>query len=229
MTLTTDLLAQWFARFNSQYFHSSLPCPTLALSKARTRFGYLKCVSARRWLLSKPKRTYSIHISTYYDCTEHAYQTVLLHEMIHYYISYHGLKDSSAHGPLFRKMMEEINRHGWHISVSTSAAGLEVSEPMKRRRRGRCLLLLVTTHDDKTYLSAVTPGAAFKIHDIIAHSRNQIVSERWYVSSDSRFDNFSRVRTLRGRLVKSEGELADYLAVMQPVPVAALFSGSYRL
>ena len=75
----------------------------------------------------------------------------------------------------------------------------------------------------------MTPGAAFKIHDIIAHSRHQIVSERWYVSSDSRFDNFSRVRTLRGRLVKSEGELADYLAVMQPVPVAELFSGSYRL
>ena len=48
MTLTTLLLSEWFAKFNHLYFCDTLPTPSFRLSKARTRFGYMKCVTSRK-------------------------------------------------------------------------------------------------------------------------------------------------------------------------------------
>ena len=142
MTLTTLLLSEWFAKFNHLYFCDTLPTPSFRLSKARTRFGYMKCVTSRENWFSKPQRTFSIYISTYYDCSERDYQTVLLHEMIHYLICFLRLEDTSPHGVLFKKKADQINRCGWNITVSTSASHLKVSEQTRKRQRGRCLLLL---------------------------------------------------------------------------------------
>lgn len=63
----------------------------------------MKCVTSRKNWFSKPQRTFSIYISTYYDCSERDYQTVLLHEMIHYLICFLRLDDTSPHGVLFKK------------------------------------------------------------------------------------------------------------------------------
>ena len=128
MTLTTLLLSEWFAKFNHLYFDDTLPTPLFRLSKARTRFGYMKCVTSRKSWFSKPQRTFTIYISTYYDCSERDYQTVLLHEMIHYLICFLRLEDTSPHGVLFKKKADQINRCGWNITVSTSASHLKVSE-----------------------------------------------------------------------------------------------------
>mgnify|MGYP000077976914 CR=1 FL=1 len=217
MTLTTLLLSEWFAKFNSLYFCDTLPTPLFRLSKARTRFGYMKCVTSRKSWFSKPQRTFTIYISTYYDCSERDYQTVLLHEMIHYLICFLRLEDTSPHGVLFKKKADQINRCGWNITVSTSASHLKVSEQTRKRQRGRCLLLLVTTDKGQRFLSAVAAKYAFKIHHDIAHARGQITDEKWFVSDDQRFNTFSRVRSLRGKPVKSEEELQAFLSVMQPV------------
>ena len=53
--------------------------------------------------------------------------------------------------------------------------------------------------------------------------------EKWFVSDDQRFNTFSRVRSLRGKPVKSEEELQSFLSVMQPVDKKELFSGNYCL
>ena len=159
MTLTTLLLSEWFAKFNHLYFCDTLPTPLFRLSKARTRFGYMKCVTSRKSWFSKPQRTFTIYISTYYDCSERDYQTVLLHEMIHYLICFLRLEDTSPHGVLFKKKADQINRCGWNITVSTNASHLKVSEQTRKRQRGRCLLLLVTTDKGQRFLSAVAqPG-----------------------------------------------------------------------
>lgn len=229
MTLTTLLLSEWFAKFNHLYFCDTLPTPSFRLSKARTRFGYMKCVTSRKNWFSKPQRTFSIYISTYYDCSERDYQTVLLHEMIHYLICFLRLEDTSPHGVLFKKKADQINRCGWNITVSTSASHLKVSEQTRKRQRGRCLLLLVTTDKGQRFLSAVAAKYAFKIHHDIAHARGQITDEKWFVSDDQRFNTFSRVRSLRGKPVKSEEELQSFLSVMQPVDKKELFSGNYYL
>ena len=51
--------------------------------------------------------------------------------MIHYYIAYKGIRDSSAHGKIFRSLMSVVNtRHGRHVSVSVKQRNLkEMVEP----------------------------------------------------------------------------------------------------
>lgn len=226
MMLTIDIIRQWFDTFNRQYFGGSLPHPTFKLSRARTRLGSMQCVR-RRALLAKPQRIYTIFISTYYKCDERGYQTVLLHEMIHYYISYNDMRDTSPHGTLFRRMMDDINSHGWHITVSTNTTGWETSA--SACRRSKHLLLLATTTRGEMFLSSVAIRSAWALHDSIAHAKGQIADEQWYVSTDSRFDSFTKVRSLRGRKIKDKAELDDFLSVMQHIDTQELFSGYYRL
>lgn len=223
MTLTVDLLQQWFERFNRLYFKTTLPVPPFRLAKARTRLGYMKCVFVKTGPFSKPKRSHSIHISTYYDLSERGYQTVLLHEMIHYYISFHKLKDTSPHGVLFRKMMEQINSCGWNITVTTNAEGFKASATEQPRRPKPCLLLVIRTSKGETFISAVSPGSALRLHGDIRRAQSVIADEKWYVSADPRFDRFTRVRSMRGRRVRSDEELADFLSVMKPLDTDELF------
>ena len=127
MILTVEILKEWFVRFNTDYFDGTLPVPRLALSRARTRLGSISYKRRRRWLKTEVY-DFCIRVSTYYACSERDYQNVLLHEMIHYYIAYHRLRDTSAHGRLFRKMMAELNtRHGWQISISARKRELSIS------------------------------------------------------------------------------------------------------
>ena len=101
MTLTTDILHTWFRQFNADYFGDELPVPRIALSKARTRLGSLTYSRVLR--LSGWKYTdFVIRISIYYECTEREFQETLLHEMIHYYIAYHNITDTSSHGKIGR-------------------------------------------------------------------------------------------------------------------------------
>lgn len=221
--LSVALLQQWFADFNVRYFGGALPLPELKLSKARTRLGYMQCVCRRRGLLARSERSFSIHISTFYKCSERDFQTVLLHEMIHYYISFNRLRDTSSHGPLFRAHMERINSQGWHITVTVNTRGWE---PAVRPRRPDChLLLVVVTNRGERFISAVAKAAIGRIHADIARAGGQIVSEEWFVSHDARFDTFAKVRSLRGRKVKSEAEWNDYLGVMQRLDKRLLFKG----
>ena len=224
MVLTVDLLQQWFARFNKLYFKTTLPVPPFRLANASTRLGYLKCEYVRKGPFSKPKRNHSIHISTYYDLTERGYQTVLLHEMIHYYISFHQLKDTSPHGVLFRKMMEQINSCGWNITVSTNVSGIATNAGAARKREAKpFLLLVIKTCRGETFISSVSPGSAARIHEDIRRVGSVLVEEKWYVSDDARFASFPKVRSMRGHRVSSDAELADFLSVMKPLDAGELF------
>ena len=108
-----------FDTFNRLYFDNELPRPRLSLSQSRTRLGSMSCKHKLTWRGYKSYQ-YAIHVSTYYNQTERQYQNVLLHEMIHYYIAYKGIADTSPHGKVFRQMMKNLNeKYGWEISVSS--------------------------------------------------------------------------------------------------------------
>ena len=118
MALTIDILHAWFRQFNADYFGDELPVPRILLSKARTRLGTMSYRRVRK-LLRWTYTDFTIRISTYYECSEREYQETLLHEMIHYYIGVNKLKDTSAHGQIFRDMMNTINeKYGRHLTIS---------------------------------------------------------------------------------------------------------------
>lgn len=201
MTLTVDLLKEWFVRFNSSYFADAMPVPRLALSKARTRLGSMSC-QCHRTLFKRTYSHFTIRVSTCYDCTEREYQTVLLHEMIHYYITYNGIRDTSAHGREFHRLMNWLNReHGWNITVTSSVRGKALTEPSQTAKSR--LVLAMTMCGGERYLSVVSPRYA-PVIDRQAQAARQIAQHRWFMSQDSYFSAFPTVRSLRARRVTKE-------------------------
>ncbi len=200
-TLTAELLKEWFALFNNCYFGSELPMPRLALSKARTRLGTMS-FSWRRTLLGVKKTGFTIRISTYYECSEREFQTVLLHEMIHYYIVFKNLRDTSAHGKTFRSIMQRLNsEHGWNISVSASVRGKKASQAAQQ---SKSLVVLALTMTDGTHMMTVVNLRSAPAIDLQASMTPQIASHRWYSTTLPQFSTFPKVRTLRARKVTNE-------------------------
>lgn len=210
-----EKIAAWFDEFNNNYFESSLPMPRLSCGKSRTRLGTMSC-KRRRTSRGWENYDYTIRLSTYYEQSEEQLRTVLLHEMIHYYIAYKGISDDAPHGSAFRAMMHRLNaRHGWHITVSSSCAKLQ---PATKETEGKPRLILAAeTNDGRYMLSVVNPDYCRRMNGMIKRTP-QITNHAWYVSHDPFFATFPTVRSLRGRLF-SHDEYDNMTSQMKKIDV----------
>lgn len=119
MRATIPFIRDRFERFNAQMFGGELPWLPIGLSRARTFVGV--CSFKRRRLLGGGVEHYDfkLRISERFDLSESELEDTIIHEMIHYYIGVHQWRDTSAHGRLFRRLMDDINeRFGRAVSVS---------------------------------------------------------------------------------------------------------------
>ena len=198
--LTVDYLRHAFEHYNALIFDGKLPVPKLKWSRAKTRLGQMACKRKISWGRTK-FYDYTISVSSYYKLTTEEIDDVLIHEMIHYSIAYTGLKDTSAHGIVFRGMMDKINRtFGRHITISVRTRNLQ---PRMEQQPKDYLILALEMKDGKYYLSSVNPSAARKIVTSLARTR-EIAHYAWYQSQDEYFHGMPCVRSLRGRRVSAE-------------------------
>lgn len=201
MELTAQILRDWFGQFNARYFGNGLPEPRFVVNKARRLLGQFSCKRVRQGLFRGYKTVgYTIKVSEYYDLSEHEYQSTLLHEMIHYYITYAREKDTSAHGVLFRQWMKRINQDGWNITISSKTAGYAVRH---QRKDAQYLLLAIKTKEGKHFLSVVSPSYKKYIERQVSLSP-VIIDHHWVISRDEQYANWSKVRSLRGKRITME-------------------------
>lgn len=211
MIVTLPYLQAAFKQYNHQIFEDKLPTPTLKLSRARTRLGQMAYKRKTSWGQTK-YYDFTIGISTAFDLSQKELDDVIIHEMIHYYIAYTGLKDSSAHGNIFRSMMETINRrHSRNITITAKRKGLQ----QPSHDTSPYLVLALIMEDGKHFLSSVTPGSAHKIASQLAKVK-EIKQKQWFITNDNFFANMPRVRTLRGRLVEKE-EYQEITSKLEPL------------
>lgn len=129
-------------------------------------------------------------------------QTVLLHEMIHYYIAWKGIRDDAPHGSVFRSIMNGLNtRHGWNISVSASMRGRKTAAPHNDRRPR--LVLALENSRGECFLTVVNPRYAAQLKSRLKNAADA-TQRAWFVSTDPFFSDFTTVRSLRARKVKRE-------------------------
>ena len=198
--LTVDYLRQAFEHYNDLIFEGKLPLPKLKWSRAKTRLGQMACIRKMSWGRTK-YYDFTISVSNYYNLTTEEIDDVLIHEMIHYSIAYTGLKDTSAHGVVFRGMMDKINRSfGRHITISVRTRNLQARSAQQPKDY---LILALKMKDGKYFLSSVNPSAAGKLAISLARAR-EIAHYAWYQSQDEYFNSMPRVRSLRGRQVSEE-------------------------
>lgn len=196
MQINRGWMELWFAKFNNDYFEEQLPLPRLELSYSRTRLGSMT-YKRRKKLFKIENYSYVIRLSKYYNQTENQYKTVLLHEMIHYYIAYKGITDTAPHGEVFHKMAEEFRRkHGWNITVSTTMSNVDAGYIKEKER----YIVAIETQNGKKYLSVVSPRYVNRI-DYELKRIPKVKTFGWYKSSDNYFSSFPSVRSIRARLV----------------------------
>lgn len=119
MKATIPFLQQKFETFNRLLFDGKLPPVPIELSSAKSFLG--ACVYRKRsnGFGQTERYDFKLRFSTRYDLTEEELEDTLIHEMIHYYIGVNRLSDRSAHGPLFRQLMQHINQqYGRHLTIS---------------------------------------------------------------------------------------------------------------
>lgn len=162
MKATIDYVKRKFDIFNGQMFGGKLPPIHIVLSNARTFSGQCSYRTRRTLLGKKENYDFKLKVSTRIDMDEDELDDIIIHEMIHYYIGYFQQKDSSSHGPLFRKMMEEINaKHGRHISVSHRLTRQQAVDAVEAVRRWH--VVAVMSFDDGRMGIKVLPRVAQSI------------------------------------------------------------------
>jgi len=217
MQVTTALLRTWFDELNDRFFGSELPVPCLAVGNSRTTLGTMRC-RRRRVSLLKRQVVYTIRISNYYERSADDFRNVLLHEMIHYYISVKKIKDTSPHGRVFRQLMAKVNAAGWHVSVSERRS-MDVAERNRRRIRP-AVVLSMYTRSGARLLTVVNSGYVVRMENRLRHQR-EVVSWQWHTSTDTMFNSWSRVRTLRARRV-GEVDFNNILCLTEPFDISSL-------
>ena len=191
MKVSEEYIKEHFDLYNRTMFGGTLPVPPIHLTNARTYMGQMTCRKRVGLFGRKHFSNYALRFSKRFDFTEEELQDTLIHEMIHYYISYHQLQDSSAHGQLFRQMMNEINqKYGRHITISHRSSKEERLQVIGNRPTPR-VFAVIELADGKQYIKAV-PRIVQRIRTMHRwlNSSPDIRSITWYYSTDPYFALF---------------------------------------
>lgn len=194
MVATYDYIAQKFEEFNALIFEGELPAPIFLPSKARSYLGRYECDVRRRPFRQPERYNHRIRINTAMDFPENEIEDILIHEMIHYYISYKNLRDTSTHGEIFRKMMAGINdRFGRHISISVRRTEEMAQADTRLRRHNICAM---TLPDGRRAFTPVTVQSMFKLWTLLPEAF-EATEYAWFGSFDPFFNAYRKLNATR--------------------------------
>ena len=153
--------------------------------------GQMTCKKKVGLFGKKRYSDFAMRISKRFDVPEQELQDTVIHEMIHYYIGYNQLQDTSSHGALFRQMMQDINeRYGRHLTISHKSTRQERLQVIGPKPRPRIFAILTMT-DGQHYIKAVP---RIEQHILTMHKRLStsplVTSVSWYYSVDPYFALF---------------------------------------
>lgn len=189
MKVTIPYIQQKFDEFNRLMFGGQLPRIPIELKDVKTYIG--ECVSHKKRLPDGRIQQFDFRLrfNTRYDLSEAVLEDTIIHEMIHYYIGYRQLKDRSSHGPLFKRIMQDINtKYGRHLTIthnnSADGAGL-VCDTKKRWH----VVAIVSFKNGKTGIKVLPRIVQRILHYYRCVGSNQTVDSIRLVMTNDRFFN----------------------------------------
>lgn len=191
MKPTIEYIKTKFGEFNHLIFDDKLPLLPIQLSNAKSYLGMLVYKKRRKLFGKVEKYDFRLRISTRMDLPESEVEDTIIHEMIHYYIDYNGIKDTSAHGQIFRQMMNDINaRFGRHITITHKSTPEQRQQLVDTRKRWH-VIAVVRFHDGRTGIKVLP-----RIRQRIVRYRNLILTSKeisgveLYLSNDPYFNAY---------------------------------------
>ena len=125
-----NTMSKVFNDCNKKYFNHKLPMPEFGLiNKTNTlaRFEYRKNKGKSK--SRKPLEYKKIFFSDCFDFDESDFVEIMVHEMIHYYIAWNGIKDNGDHGKKFMEIANELaDKHGLNITKTKDASSFKKTE-----------------------------------------------------------------------------------------------------
>lgn len=207
MRANVETVRRMFQRFNGECFGGVLPEIAIVESRAAKALGQF--VHPVRYPANKPRGVgeCEIRISSRYDMPQNEVEDIVIHEMIHYFIWFKKIVDTSAHGDTFRTIMNTINtRHGRQISVRHRGSDEQYASDNKVRDNIVCVLHL---SDGRRVFTVCAKSCIFELYRIF-ESSSRVRKMEWFWSRDSRLNRFPQVRTPKYFFLP-DAELDDYL------------------
>lgn len=216
MFIDLPFLESRFNRFNKEIFRGELSQIPFFLNKNRSRAAYIKCRATHSF--RGPRYTdFQFHASTVHNLPESVMEDVIIHEMIHYYILSKGLTDKTAHGPVFRAIMNDINkRYGRNITISLKRTPGGEATP-RVNTNGIEVIAVARMADGRSgYLKC----ARSRVHDIdrVFSLAPEIREHRWYLAPAQCVSRLPRARTAKVYYIDNQ-QLQDILDQSQPVVI----------
>lgn len=227
MKPTTDFIEGKFQDFNAQMFGGKLTMPPIQLSKARTFVGQCAAKKHRTLLHGTRLTDFRLKFSICFDLPESEWEDTIIHEMIHYYIGVNGIKDTSAHGQIFRQMMESINqRFGRKLTISHQATP-ELKEQLYNTKKVWHVIALVYFSDGRKGLK-VLPRISRRIE---AYRSNMLRDRRisqidLFMSNDPYFNRFPNSSAFNVVLAKEE-EFMPHIEQAEPLEILNMTNRIY--
>lgn len=193
MKATIKFATERFREFNRQMFEGRLPEVPILMSDAGRALGMLKYERKRDLSGNVTCGNFRILISTRYDLPQEQIEDTIIHEMIHLYIAYNNLKDTSTHGDRFKYHMNIIN-HKYNRNVTVSNRDMSINDTDQSRRPH----YVCETHwSDGSWF--ITCCARTRIFDINRECRIQsnCMAIRWWFTPDPFFNRFPNCKKLK--------------------------------
>ena len=154
MNITISEIEVQFNKWNEVIFNKELPKPHFEICHTKSFLGQFQ------WKKVMGEEVYKIRISTFYDRPFDYYIDTIVHEMLHFYIRYNKINDTSSHGRIWKKYAAEISaKYGLNIT-RTSPTGGGVSEAIiekKKQKKNFHETVIVCKLKDGRYGAAVLP------------------------------------------------------------------------
>lgn len=200
-------------------FGGRLPKLPIVLSDAKTFLG--QCVARTTTLPSGLKRysDFELRINTRVDYPEEVVEDTIIHEMIHYFIFYNNLHDTSEHGNIFRSIMQSINdNYGRRITISHMATPEEKEQAVSTKRSWH-VVAVVNLKDGKVGVK-VLPRVMPKIIAFYEQlsSEKTVDSILLYLTDEPFFNRFPTSTALRVNFVEKD-TLKSYLVKAQELMI----------
>lgn len=199
MKADIQFLSDRFQRFNRLIFKQPLPMPQMHISSAKSFMGQFR---VEKHGFGGRNVTYHLTLSNRYDLSVAELEDIVIHEMIHFYINHAGLSDSSSHGQVFRRMMNEINRRfNRHITVSHRCTQQQLDSD---KHLAHSIVCLCTMTDGRQLFCKVAQSKVFEIRRAFC-DWDKVAHQEWYWVFGSYFNRFRRVQTPKLFQIDNEG------------------------
>lgn len=219
MRPSLQFIHERFDFFNKLVFDGRLPQIRIRISSSVRTYGSLRHPRVFR---SAPKASdFTLSVSNRLDLDRTVIEDTLIHEMIHLYILYFRIEDTSAHGPEFRRMMNEINSlHGRNITVSRRVESAERATDRVVRPR---LVIVSELAGGESAVTVCSSRSAAGFAEIL-QSNSRIRKWHIYLSADPVFAAYPLSRKLRFYRIAPD-ELARVLRNARHV----VYDGKFRI